>query len=320
MPTSSSHDRMMAYLVDAHAIEEQSLQQLRAAPDIAGEPGLAEALREHLDETRDHERRVRALLEGRDASPSGARDAFMRAGGSGFMLFARSQVDTPGKLASHALSYEALEWSAYDILARTAEHAGDREVVAVAEEIRDQERTMMERLEGLFDRTAQASLEAGPDHDAKGQLRTYLADAHAIEAQSLQLLRSGRRMVDEGEWETLFELHRDETLRQQRILAERLEAVSGSRSFLKDAAMRIGALNWGMFFRAQPDTTVKLAGFAYAFEYLEIGGYEQLLRVAARAGDQGTVDAVRGILAEERRAANRFAEAFEGVLVASLAT
>ena len=32
--------------------------------------------------------------------------------------------------------------------------------------------------------------------------------------------------------------------------------------------------------QAHPDTPGKLAAFVYAFEHLEIGGYEQLARVA----------------------------------------
>jgi ferritin-like metal-binding protein YciE len=69
--------------------------------------------------------------------------------------------------------------------------------------------------------------------------------------------------------------------------------------------MRLGALNWGAFFAAQPDTPGKLAAFAHAFEFLEIGGYEQLLRVARRANDEETVRVVDAILVQEREAARR---------------
>src|SRR6266542_4820897 len=78
-----------------------------------------------------------------------------------------------------------------------------------------------------------------------------------------------------------------------------LPILGGSPSRLKDAAMRAGALNWGMFFQAQPDTPHKLAAFAYAFEHLEIAAYEQLKRVAARAGDEATVELADQILAQE---------------------
>src|SRR5690606_6048447 len=312
-------DQLTTYLIDAHSIEEQSLQQLRAAPDIAEDAALAHALREHLLETEVHERRIRSLLEGRGASVSKLKDVVMRAGGSGFVLFARSQVDTAGKLAAHALSYEALEWAAYDLLARTAERAGETEIAGIAAEIRDEERQMMQRIEGLFDGTVASSLREGPDTDIEEKLTTYLADAHAIEAQSLQLLESGAKMMDTPGWGRLFERHREESKAQQELIEQRLEAHGAKPSWWKDAAMRMGALNWGMFFQAQPDTPAKLAAFAFAFEHLEIGGYEQLRRVAERAGDTETVRAVQGILREERDAAARFAGAFDEALTAGLA-
>jgi ferritin-like metal-binding protein YciE len=87
---------------------------------------------------------------------------------------------------------------------------------------------------------------------------------------------------------------------------------------LKDAAMRIGAVSWAGFFAAQPDTAVKLAGFAYAFEHLEIAAYEQLKRVAEKAGDRETVTDSEAILAEERSAAETLWNGFDRALDASL--
>ena len=317
MTKESEH--IIGYLTDAHSIEEQSLQQLRTAPDIAGEGDLADALREHLRETESHEERIRALLEARGESPSRLKDTVMKAGGAGFVLFARSQPDTPGKLAAHALSYESLEWASYDLLARTAERLGELDVAEVARGIRDDERDMMQRIEGLFDRTVEASLRDISDEPLRDHLKTYLADAHAIEAQSIQLLESGRPMV-EGypRLEALFEEHLAESRRQQEQLEERLDGLGGSRSLIKDAGMRIGALEWGSFFLGHPDTPGKLAGFAYAFEHLEIGGYQQLLRVAERARDAATVAPARDILAEERSAAERIAGAFDEAVTAAL--
>lgn len=313
------HERLNRYLSDAHSIEEQALQQLREAPDIAGEEEFSRILRDHLRETEGQERRVRELLEERGSSPSRIKDVVMRVGGEGFVLFARSQTDTPGKLAAHTLSYEALEWASYDLLARTAEAAGEVRVARVARAIRDEERSMMERVEGIFDRTVRASIRERDGEDLRELLRTYLADAHAIEAQSIQLLDSGRDLVDERALVGLFEQHLEESRAQQKLLEDRLEALGGERSVTKDAAMRIGALNWGMFFQAQPDTTGKLAAFAYAFEHLEIGGYEQLRRVAHLADDEDTVLAVERILHEERRAADSLVRVFDDAVAAVIA-
>jgi ferritin-like metal-binding protein YciE len=315
----SLRSRLITYLKDAHSIEEQALQQLERAPDVAGEPGLAKVLREHLEETRGHEQRIRALLDLRGESPSSFKDAVMSAGGDAFVLFAEAQTDTPGKLAAHAYSYEALEWASHDLLARTADRAEDREVASVARSIRDEEGRMMERIEELFDATADASLREASDDPIDDHLNRYLADAHALEAQSIQLLEGGVDMVEDATLSSLFRGHLEESLRQQELIRMRLDERGASRSLLKDTALRIGGLNWGMFFRAHPDTDGKLAAFAYAFEHLEIGGYEQLRRVAERAGDRATMEAAERILAEEREAAHRIRNAFDEAVTGALA-
>ena len=84
------------------------------------------------------------------------------------------------------------------------------------------------------------------------------------------------------------------------------------------ALMRLGALNWGTFFQAHPDTPGKLAAFAYAFEHLEIGGYELLVRVATRAGDDETVRVANTILGQERAAATKIASLWDVAADASL--
>jgi ferritin-like metal-binding protein YciE len=82
--------------------------------------------------------------------------------------------------------------------------------------------------------------------------------------------------------------------------------------------MRLGAINWGGFFAAQPETPGKLAVFTFAFEHLEIAGYEQLRRVAERAGDPETVALAERILKQERAAAETIAEQFDAAAAASL--
>jgi ferritin-like metal-binding protein YciE len=312
-------DQLTKYLTDAHSIESQALAQMRTAPDIARHPALSEAFREHLAETEEQERLIAERLEARGGSPNAVKEAVMSLGGKGFILFARSQFDTPGKLVSHALSYEHLELASYELLIRVAQRAGDDATVEVARRIRDQEEAMAERLEGLFDEAVEASLEAHPRDDLETLLTKYLADAHAIESQAEQLLKRGRKIAGDEQLAALYADHLDETQSQQVRLEERLSAHDSSPSKLKDAAMRLGALNWGAFFQAQPDTPGKLCAFAYAFEHLEIGGQEQLARVAYRAEDEETVRVVQGIIAEERSMATRLADSFDRAVDASLA-
>jgi ferritin-like metal-binding protein YciE len=316
--TNDMQEQLTKYLTDAHAIEVQALQQLKAAPGIAGQPELAQALRDHEAETEVHERLVREQLEARDAQPSTLKDVLGRAGAFGFLLFARVQPDTPGKLTAHAFSYEHLELAAYELLAGFADRAGDVETAAAARRIREDERNMADRLADLFDQVVDASLADVGAEDLREQLVKYLADAHAIEAQAIRLLEKGTDIAGAPTLEELYADHLAETRDQQELVAERLAALGGSPSRLKDAAMRAGALNWGMFFQAQPDTPHKLAAFAYAFEHLEIAAYEQLKRVARRAGDEPTVELADRILAQEYEAASRLSGAFGIAIEASL--
>ena len=318
MAETDIQEQLVKYLVDAQSIEEQALQQLRTAPDIAGDPQLSGIFADHLIETEEQERMVRRRLEAHDATPSKVKQAVMRAGGTAFVLFARSQPDTPGKLTAHAYSYEHLELAGYELLTRVAERAGDPETADVARRIRDQEQSMAERLEASFDRAVDASLQRVAPEDIGEQLAKYLTDAHAIESQSIQLLERAPRIAGEPQLAALYSEHLEETRRQQALIEERLQARRAGPSALKDAAMRLGALNWGAFFQAQPDSPGKLAAFAFAFEHLEIGGYEQLRRVAERAGDPETAATVDRILSEERAAAGRVAGHWDQAVDASL--
>lgn len=318
MTDTSLQEQLVKYLTDAHAIEEQALPQMKAAPRIVDDERLAEIFRVHLEETELQEQRVRERLEALDASPSRLKDVVMKAGGAGFALFAKSQPDSPGKLVAHALSYEHLELASYELLIRVAERAGDGETADVARRNRDEEQAMANRLEESFDAAVEASLAEKEADDLEEELVTYLGDAHALEAQAIQLLELGPRMAGDPATAKVYSDHLAESRSHQTIVAARLEEHGAGPSKLKDAALRLGALNWGGFFKAQPDTPGKLAAFVYAYEHLEIGGYEQLKRVAERAGDAKTVRVAEEIIVQERAAAAMVALEFDRAVEASL--
>jgi ferritin-like metal-binding protein YciE len=315
MGTRTVEEQLVASLRDAHALEQMALAQLERAPAIAGEDALKLALRDHWVETRVHERLVRQRLDAHGAKPSGLRDLAAEASGAGFVLFARVQPDTPGKLAAHAYSYEHLELAAYELLARLAELAGDHETAVVAHRIRGEETAMAARVEATFERTATASLN-GDDPGAR--LATYLDDAHALEQQAVTLLRRALEIGGDARLEDAYYIHLEETHDHLAAIEELIARRDGGSSRLKDAALRIGARNLGAFFRAQADTPGKLAAFAYAFEHLEIGGYEQLRRVAQAAGDLQAVEAAARILGDERTAAETLFALFDVAVEASL--
>ncbi len=312
------HEQLIKHLTDVHSIEEQALSQMRRAPDIAGDSSIAETFAVHLTETERHEQLVRERLEALDAEPSTVKDLAGRAGGLGMVLFARANPDTPGKLVSHAYSYEHMELAAYELLARVADRAGDHETKAVAQEIGAEESAMGLRLAGHFDSAVAASLGDVDPHAADAQLDSYLADAHAIENQAISLLEGGIRLAREGRIARAFEDHLGETRRHKQELEDRLSARESSPSRIKDIGLRLGGLNIGGFFGAQPDTPAKLTGFAFAFEHLEIAGYEQLRRVAEYALDSDVVTAATLIADDERAMAERLCGLWDAAIDASL--
>jgi ferritin-like metal-binding protein YciE len=318
MTPNDLQEQLIKYLTDAHSIEGQALIQMKMAPSIAGDSEIAAVFEQHRTETEEHGRLVDERLSALGASPSKLKDIAGAVTGVGFGLFAKLQPDTPGKLVTHAFSYEHMELAAYDMLGRVADRAADAETAQVARRIGEQERAMAERVAGLFDRAVEASLrELSPD-DLNDQLRKYLEDAHAIEAQAIQLLSKGPDLAGTSELAGAYEEHLAQSKEHQQLVDDRLQSYGARPSRLKDAALRLGALNWGMFFGAQPDTPGKLAAFSYAFEHLEIAAYELLRRVAGRAGDDQTQAMADTILGDERAAADKIHGAFESALDATL--
>ena len=247
--TRTTETQLASYLSDAHSIEEQALAQLRAAPGIAGDDRLAAALAEHLGETEMHERVVRERLDALGESPSRMKDLIMAVGGKGFLAFARSQPDTPGKLAAHAYSYEHLEIAAYELLARVARLADDPETEAMANRILPDERRMAERLESIFDATVRSSLAAVGSTDANEQVPAYLSDAHALEQQSVGLLRRAIDVSTAAQLQDAYRAHLAESDRHAALLEDRLAELGGSHSTVKDAAMRVGRPELGDLLR-----------------------------------------------------------------------
>jgi ferritin-like metal-binding protein YciE len=318
MSERTQSEQVTKYLTDVHSIEEQALVQMKLAPRLAGDPDLARAFSAHLEETREHERLVREQLEQRGAGPSTVKDVAGRAGGWGMALFARVNPDTPGKLAAHAYSYEHMELAAYELLRRIAERTGEAPVAEMASRIGRQERAMADRLDERWDRAVDASLREKGAEDVAKDVVKYLRDAHALEAQAAQMLETGPKIAGFEALAGVFREHLEETREHQRLVDERLEALGARPARFQAGAMRASAMNLGMFFKAQPDTPAKLAGFAYAFEALEAAAYELLARTARRAGDAETAAMAERILADERRAAERVAGTWDAAADAAL--
>jgi ferritin-like metal-binding protein YciE len=151
---------IVKYLRDAHALEGQALQLLEAGPKLAGFEALAEVFREHLEETREHQRLVDERLSALGSRPARFQAGALRAGALNLGAFFGAQPDTPAKLAGFAYAFEALEAAGYELLARTAQRAGDEVTAALAQRILADEQRAAERVAGTWDAATEAALSA----------------------------------------------------------------------------------------------------------------------------------------------------------------
>jgi ferritin-like metal-binding protein YciE len=177
---------------------------------------------------------------------------------------------------------------------------------------------MAGRIAERFDLAFEASMRQKDVEDPEKELVKYLRDAHAIEAQAVQLMETGPQIAELEPLADLFRAHLGQTRDQQALVEERLAAHDSGPSRFQNVALRIGGLNTGAFFKAQPDTPAKLAGFAFAFEHLEIAAYELLRRMADHAGDAMTAQAAERIIAEERAMAEQVEATWDAAVDAAL--
>lgn len=304
-------EQTVHFLSDLYSVELQALAQMVTAPRVAGDSFLAQNFQVHEGETRRHVERVKERLESLGGSASPVKEAVMRLGGKGFLLFANLLTETPGRLVVHAYSYEAMEWAGYAVLIRLAELGGDMETAVLAREIQAEERTMMERLERNFRLAEQVSHQELSQAEVADHVRKHLAEAHALNLQSGQLLEKGAETSADPVLIAGYRRALVESRMQEKLMEDRLNGIQASPSFLEDGALRLGALNWTLFFRAQRDTPCKLVAFAYAVEHLALASYELLKRTAARAGDRETETLCQRLADGKRTQARHLAAAID---------
>ncbi len=159
MATDNVRDQLVKYLTDVHSSEENALAQLKTGAQSAGEPRLAEAFRDHLAETEEHERLVSERLEAHGAAASTLKDLAQKGAAMATGSLAKAAPDTTGKLAIQAYAFEHLEIASYRMLRIVAEQAGDHETVQVAARILAEEEAAAAKLESLLEPVAAYDLE-----------------------------------------------------------------------------------------------------------------------------------------------------------------
>jgi ferritin-like metal-binding protein YciE len=315
---SGDQKELVSFLSDMYSVEQQAIAQLISAPALVGDRQFSDDLRRHYVETQQHLRLLRERLDAHDKPVSMIKTAIMKAGGKAFLFFALSQPETPGKLAAHSYSYEAMEWAGYEILQRLAKLADDPQTLAVAFVIRNQERAMMERLERDFDAVEATSHRDVYPEAMRIHLRSHLREAHALEVQSANLIKNARKIANDPFFAEVCSQNLQKAYEHARALEVRLSLLGAKPSKLEDSGLAFSAWNWNLLFKFHSDSSVKVAAFAYGHEHLKTAAYELLGRAAKRARDAETGEFCAQLVKEERAMADHIAGTFDSLVQTTL--
>jgi len=140
---TSTRDSLAAWLRDAHAMETQAITLLETQlKRLESYPEALPRLRQHLEETKDHQAKVEGCLYKLGEETSTLKDAAMKVGASlqGVMHMMSTDEVLKHALASNA--FEHFEAASYCSLAAAAEDAGEPEIAKTCENIMKQELAM----------------------------------------------------------------------------------------------------------------------------------------------------------------------------------
>jgi ferritin-like metal-binding protein YciE len=146
---TTAEDRLLQWLRDAHAAEEQAEAMLKGtASRIENYPELKARIEQHVRETQRHAELVRGCIERRGGSTSALKDAGAKMLGVGQALSGLFVGDEVMKASIASYAFEAMEIASYRILIAAAQQVGDQETARACEQILREEEAMAEWLQG----------------------------------------------------------------------------------------------------------------------------------------------------------------------------
>jgi ferritin-like metal-binding protein YciE len=173
---STAHVKIVQYLGDARAMEDDMVRTLHAHAALAPKGEYRRLLDRHLRETEQHrdrlDRRLDELGEGRSLLTTGV-DALQSAAGQLLALYrppaTRGQRGEDRVLANarQGCAAEALEIATYRALEALGRELGDAKTAGLAQRIRGDEERMLEELHQLIPALAGAAVRAEADGDAE---------------------------------------------------------------------------------------------------------------------------------------------------------
>ena len=158
MPGSTLQEKVVDYLEDAHALEQNVLDMLGSMIATTRDDEILRELEHHRMETERHERLLRERLEALGRDTSLRKEAQSIAGA--FVKGVTDEVrgDKAGKNARDGFVTEYLEIASYELLERLAERAGDEETAEIARKNRADEEAMAQKIASRWDKFVDLTL------------------------------------------------------------------------------------------------------------------------------------------------------------------
>jgi ferritin-like metal-binding protein YciE len=186
---STSDQKVMQYLDEAHAMELALVRVLQSQIAMAPRGSYREGLERHLDETRDHAERVAARLEelGRHGNPLAAAVGVVETVIGQALALGKAPLDLMRgsggeekvlKNAKDACATEALEIATYTAVERLARSVADQKTADLAASIRADEERMLARLLREIPQLTEAVVGA----DVRGEHTYSVASTGAADA------------------------------------------------------------------------------------------------------------------------------------------
>jgi ferritin-like metal-binding protein YciE len=158
MPEKDLRDKLVSYIRDAAALEQNVDQMLSGMISTTEDEAMRRRLEQHKEETRNQRERLEARLEAHGESTSTLKDTMAKAGAAMKGVLDTGRGDKAGKNARDGYATEHLEIAAYQLLERVAVMAGDEQTAEVARLNRAEEEDMARFIERSWDAVAEQSL------------------------------------------------------------------------------------------------------------------------------------------------------------------
>ena len=161
MAEARLQEKLVDYVEDAHAMEQNVLQMLNSMIATTTDDQIVQELEHHRMETERHEQLLRQRLSALGRDTSIRKEAQSLAGALLKGVADQVRGDKAGKNARDGFVTEHMEIAAYELLERLAQRAGDDETAQVARQIRADEEAMARKIAANWDKFVDLIAEEG---------------------------------------------------------------------------------------------------------------------------------------------------------------